>query len=471
MKNSKPSLASQLVQQHFWGTALTLGVVLLGLLVVTYLTSIYLSRQTLAKELRSLEAGDIGTMPAIGVYSSISREDAGYELLDVQGHWAMPQDGMIAERWEEAPKIAADGERQGDGKLPWLKSKVVWAARLISNPATQNTMILVTWHNVEANRTATTHMTYFMVVAGIIIAFLVAVILNLRNAHYVTTVLADIIDSSKRMAAGDFHVQLPAQSTRELDEVSKSITSLAKGLQKTTGDLLSEHDRLVRLEGLQRRFVADASHELRAPITSMRVLLEAWQDGVLHPEEQSKALVQLARENDRLASLVTHLLDISRIESGREAVKLANVRLADIVEEVALSFPHDDSPQLVIDIDEDVDIVCTDEESLYRILNNLTENARRFTPVHGTITIWAKNDDNEVVIGVTDTGSGIAPEFLPLIWDRFARAPGARAEGKSGSGLGLAIVKGLAEAMGGKVSAESELGKGTTIMVRLGVRK
>ncbi len=471
MKSSKPSLASQLVQQHFWGTALTLGVVLFGLLIVTYLTSIYLSRQTLAKELRSLESVDFGTMPAIGVYSNTSRENSGYELLDVEGHWEMPQAGVLAARWAEAPKIVADGERQGDSKLPWLKSKVVWAARLIFDPATHSPMILVNWHNVEANRAATTRMTYFMVVAGIIIAFLVAVLLNLRNARYVTSVLADIIDSSKRMAAGDYQVQLPAQSTRELDEVSKSITSLAKDLQQTTGDLLSEHDRLVCLEGLQRRFVADASHELRAPITSMRVLLEAWQDGVLRPDEQSKALVQLTRENDRLASLVTHLLDISRIESGRETVRLANVRLADIVEEVALSFPRDESPQFVIDIDEDVDIVFADEEALYRILNNLTENARRFTPADGNITIWAKNDDNEVVIGVTDTGSGIAPEFLPLIWDRFARAPGARAEGKSGSGLGLAIVKALAEAMGGTVSAESELGKGTTIMVRLGVRK
>ncbi|MEI7833627.1 MAG: HAMP domain-containing sensor histidine kinase [bacterium] len=466
-QDSKPSLASLLVRQHFWGTALTLGLVLLGLLIVTDFTSLYLRRHTLANELRSVESVDFGTMPSVGVYSNISRDDSGYELLDEQGHWAEPRNGIPAERWREASEVIAKGEKQGDGRLPWLKGRVVWAARVMYDPETASPMIIVSWHNVDSIRSATARMTYIVVIVAITIAFLVGILINLRNARYVTKVLDDIIDSSKRMAAGDYDVKLPTQSTHELDEVSKSITSLAEDLQQTTGDLRSEHERLVRLEGLQRRFVGDASHELRAPITAMRVTLEAWQDGVLLPAEEPKALQQLMRENDRLASLVTHLLDISRIESGRESVCLTNVHIADIAEEVALGFPRDESPQIIIQIASDIDTVYADEDALYRILHNLTENARRFTPIDGTITIWARNEADEVVIGVTDTGSGIDPEFLPLIWDRFSRDPGARAEGKSGSGLGLAIVKGLAEAMCGKVSAESEVGKGTTIMIRL----
>ncbi len=467
IKHSKPSLASLLVKQHFWGMALTLGIVLLGLLLVTYISSIYLNRHTLAKELRALESGDFSNIPTLGTYISKSREDSGYELLDVQGHWEMPIDGLPTRQWDQAQKIIEYGELQGDGNLPWINSKVAWAARLIHDRHTNTPMIIVTWHNVQSNRAFATRMTYVVVVISILVAFLVGIMLNLRNSHYVTKVLDDIIDSSKRMAAGDFDVKLPPQSARELDEVSKSITSLAEDLQQTTGDLRTEHDRLVRLEGLQRRFVGDASHELRAPITAMRVTLEAWQDGVLRPEEESKALQQLTRENDRLASLVTHLLDISRIESGRESVFLTNVHIADIAQEVVQGFPHEGAAQIILQIAEDVDTVYADEDALYRILQNLTENARRFTPIEGTITIWARNEADDVIIGVTDTGSGIAPEFLPLVWDRFSRDPGARAEGKSGSGLGLAIVKGLAEAMCGKVSAESEVGKGTTIMIRL----
>jgi two-component system sensor histidine kinase BaeS len=112
-------------------------------------------------------------------------------------------------------------------------------------------------------------------------------------------------------------------------------------------------------------------------------------------------------------------------------------------------------------------MVLADPDAVHRMLRNLVENARRFTPPDGTILLWAETEATTVRMGVSDTGSGIAPEELPRIWDRFARAAQARADGTAGTGLGLAIVKALAEAQGGTVGAESEPGVRTTVWVRL----
>ncbi|OPZ82812.1 MAG: Alkaline phosphatase synthesis sensor protein PhoR [bacterium ADurb.Bin429] len=120
-----------------------------------------------------------------------------------------------------------------------------------------------------------------------------------------------------------------------------------------------------------------------------------------------------------------------------------------------------------MDAPDDLPAALADPDAVHRILRNLVENARRFTPAEGTITLWAEAEEDGIRLGVTDTGSGISPEELPRIWDRFARAAQARADGTAGTGLGLAIVKALAEAQGGDVGAESEPGIRTMVWVRL----
>jgi signal transduction histidine kinase len=199
----------------------------------------------------------------------------------------------------------------------------------------------------------------------------------------------------------------------------------------------------------------------------MRVTIDAWLDGVLTEGEQPAALVRLQQETEHLSALVTRLLDLSRIESGREAVALSAIDLATVADEVAAAFRELPGAPIQSVFPADLPAARADAAAIRRILQNLLENSRRFTPPTGLISVSGAAGDDRIRLSVTDTGCGIAPDFLPRIWDRFARTSGAQDNEREGTGLGLAIVKALAQAMGGSVSVDSTVGSGTTIWVDL----
>ena len=363
-------------------------------------------------------------------------------------------------KWTMASKVLSEGELEGLGTLPWVSDPVVWAARVMYDPDGDK-VILVEWHRVSAIRaTAAIRTTYAVVILATVLAATVSLGVALRSGRRITRLLDTVADSSARMAAGDYQVNLPEQPVAELDRVSLAVNRLA-------ADLREEHERLVRLERLQRQFVADASHELRAPLTSMRVTIDAWMDGVLTDDEQPAALVRLQQETEHLSGLVTRLLDLSRIESGREAVALTAIDLAAAAGEVAATFRDLPGALIQLGFPADLPAARADGAAVRRILQNLLENSRRFTPPTGVISVSGAAEDERVKFSVTDTGCGIAPDFLPRIWDRFARTAGAPDDEREGTGLGLAIVKALAQTMGGSVGVDSTVGSGTTIWVEL----
>jgi signal transduction histidine kinase len=466
-------LVRSIVRQQVWATALTLGAIMLVLLIIADVMNLQVRGLALVRQLRSIESVDISSDAEIETRSRAGRQQVGFILVDDSGHWTAGEGergekprGRAGARWPEAATVLTKGELQGRGQLPWLSEPVVWAARMMYDPDGQR-VILVVWHPVSAIRASATRTSYGFVILGTVLMAAVGVGLSLRSSRRITRLLDSIADSSTRMAAGDYRVHLPAQPVAELDRVSDAINRLAQDLTTTAADLQAEHERLVRLEQLQRQFVADASHELRAPLTSMRVTLEAWQDGVLHPEEQPAALAQLLHECEHLSGLISKLLDLSRIESGREAVTLTAVEVPAVVEEVVATCRDLPGAAIALAFPADLPRAQADREAVRRVLQNMVENARRFTSTTGSIRIWGEVRGGRLCLGVTDTGCGIAPEYLPRIWDRFARAPQARGEGKAGSGLGLAIVKALVEAMGGEVGLDSTLGSGTTVWMLL----
>jgi len=465
---SKPTLTRLIIRRYLWAALLTLGLSLLAILMLTDFVMMRSRRHALAEQLFAIENAD-DAMLFLYDGGSHSKNYAGSLILDAQGHWLPEQPAGkhagLPPRWTLAPHVLAAGVLHGTGHLPWVDKPVVWAARKLENPDGAPE-IVVAWERVSDVRIAMQPI-YFAVVFATLLAFGIGMAVALNTVKGVRRVLEDIAQSSSHMAAGDFQVRLPVQPAEELDRVSTSINQLAHDLAQTTDDLRNEHTRLLRLEGLRRQFVADASHELRSPLTAMRVMLEAWQDGVLHPEEQPQTLQELHQETERLTLLVGKLLDLSRIETGREVVSLAAVEVNDVAQKTLRCFREGVGAPVEMALFDPLPPVLADADALLRILQNLVENARRFTPPDGVIRVWAELEADSVRLGVTDTGSGIPPEFLPFIWDRFARAPSARAEGKAGSGLGLAIVKALIEAMGGEVGAESEPGVGTTVWVRL----
>jgi signal transduction histidine kinase len=449
-----------------WATGLTLLVLILGLVLAADFVNLAARRRALARDLRSIKSVDISSPDAVETLSRSGQEDRGLVLVDEHGRWAagksLGKGGASrrnARRWDRAPEVLAKGELEGLGNLPWIPEPAVWAARVMYAPDGER-VILVQWHHVSAVRATALRTSYALVVLATVLAAAASVAVALRTGRRITRLLDSVADSSTRMAAGDYRVHLPPQPVAELDRVSAAVNRLAEDLQ-------AEHERLQRLERLQRQFVADASHELRAPLTAMRVTMDAWLDGVLQPEEQPAALARLQRETEHLSTLVTKLLDLSRIESGREPVTLAAIDLRAVAEEVVAGFSHLPGATITVDLPPELPSAWADREAVRRVLQNLIENARRFTPAAGSIRVWGALEGARLRLAVTDTGCGIAPDLLPRIWDRFARGAEATAEERPGAGLGLAIVKALVQAIGGEVGVESSPGRGTTVWVLL----
>jgi two-component system phosphate regulon sensor histidine kinase PhoR len=224
-----------------------------------------------------------------------------------------------------------------------------------------------------------------------------------------------------------------------------------------------------RLERIRRDFVANASHELRTPLTSIRGFVEALEDGAI--EDQSTAqrfLGKIRTHADRMAALVEDLLELSRLEAGERGPDLEETLPAEVAEDVVASFAGAASRRDISlrRVDRGAPAVRTDPDRLRRILENLVDNAVKYTPSGGVVEITtASGLVGGARIEVADDGPGIAAEHLPRIFERFYRVDKARSRELGGTGLGLSIVRHLAQSMGASVSVESEPGKGSRFTV------
>jgi two-component system, OmpR family, phosphate regulon sensor histidine kinase PhoR len=241
---------------------------------------------------------------------------------------------------------------------------------------------------------------------------------------------------------------------------------------------------LRRLEGVRRDFVANASHELKTPLTAIRGYSETLLDPDLPPDLVRRFSEVIRSNSDRLQRIIDDLLDLSRIESGQWSVQSRQVDVESAAREAWSQLAAGGGPQvtMVTDIESERGFVWADPAALHQIFTNLFSNSIRYTPAGGTITVRtgsvsgrgnlmrrtsAVQADGWTAIEVEDTGSGIQPAHLERIFERFYRADPARSREEGGTGLGLAIVKNLVEAHGGSIEAESEVGRGTTIRFAL----
>lgn len=248
---------------------------------------------------------------------------------------------------------------------------------------------------------------------------------------------------------------------------------------KRIGVLLVARDltELKRLERIRRDFVANVSHELRTPIATLRSLAEALlMGGKDDPEVLDRFLQAIADEAERMGKLLDNLLELARLEAGRREWRWQSVSVSDCVTQVAERFkPFAEGKGLKLTVRAEPDLmVRTDPEALTQILSNLLDNAIKYTE-RGEIAVVAERletaDGVWVAVHVRDTGIGIPPEHLPRIFERFYRVDKARSHQQGGFGLGLSIAKHLAESLGGKITVQSEVGKGSTFTVWLPLAK
>ena len=223
-----------------------------------------------------------------------------------------------------------------------------------------------------------------------------------------------------------------------------------------------------KLEAVRRDFVANVSHELRTPLTIIGGFAETLQDPEIPAARRAEFAKTIFSNTQRMQRIVDELLDLSRIETGHWRPRPESIRIAEVAAEVfarSAASAKSKSVMLETSINPDAKTILADRTALEQILINLVENALRHTGEGGRIIIQTVREADGVTLSVSDTGSGIAPEHLPRIFERFYRADSGRSREAGGTGLGLAIVRHLVEAHGGMVRAESVVGAGTTIRI------
>jgi two-component system phosphate regulon sensor histidine kinase PhoR len=223
-----------------------------------------------------------------------------------------------------------------------------------------------------------------------------------------------------------------------------------------------------RLEAVRRDFVANVSHELKTPLTVVRGYAETLLGDEPAADVRRTFLASILANAARMQRLVDDLLDLSRIESGAWTPRPERVALKPLAEQVwsdVVRASDAADRAFTLALAPDAGEVEADPQAVRQVLANILENAARYTPAGGSVTVRSRLRDGAVVIEVADTGPGIPNEHLPRIFERFYRVDTARSRELGGTGLGLAIVKHLVEAHGGRVEAESRVGDGTTIRV------
>lgn len=232
---------------------------------------------------------------------------------------------------------------------------------------------------------------------------------------------------------------------------------------------------LRRLENVRREFVANVSHELKTPLSSIKAYAETLRMGALHdPEHNELFVARIEEQADRLHQLIQDLLHLARVESGRETFDIRDVSLLGAIEDCLPAYlERAQAKQLTLDFEpSDADVVIrADEGALATIFDNLVGNAIQYTPEGGRVVIRCRAEGESGVFEVEDTGVGISPADQTRIFERFYRVDKARSRELGGTGLGLAIVKHLTQAFGGQVGVRSELGKGSAFHVRLPLAK
>jgi signal transduction histidine kinase len=269
-----------------------------------------------------------------------------------------------------------------------------------------------------------------------------------RGVRRVVVPLGDLVDAAEKIEAGDYSARVKPRGPRELRALSRAFNEMG--------------ERLERSETERKRLLADVTHELRTPLTVMQGNIEALIDG-LHPPDEAR-FRSLLEDTHVLSTLIDDLRTVSLADAGALALHREPTDVADLIRDTVGSFgTQADAAGVALRSDLDGDASASvDPVRIREVLTNVIANALRYTPRGGAVTVGLRGRDERLEVRVRDTGSGVAPDVLPHMFDRFTHA-----DDSPGAGLGLAIAKGLVVAHGGDIDATSELGQGTEVRFTL----
>ncbi len=294
-----------------------------------------------------------------------------------------------------------------------------------------------------------------------IIALLAAVVASFLISRQVVEPIQRLMKLSRKIAAGEYEERLQISGNvqgnqlDELDQLALSFNQMADKLEKT--------------EGMRRQLIGDVTHELRTPLSAIKGYMEGLIDGVISATPETYN--QVYAEADRLQRLVNDLQELSRVEAGTYQLKIESAAPTLLVETVVNNFNRQfDEKGLILKHSYEANLpkVSVDKDRIVQVLTNLVGNALQYTPTGGVVTISVSRVKNEVIFEVTDTGIGISPEHLSLIFNRFYRTDKSRTRASGGSGIGLTIAQALVKAHDGRIWVKSAgEGEGTSIYFSL----
>ncbi len=287
----------------------------------------------------------------------------------------------------------------------------------------------------------------FASLLSLLIAFVVIYMMSYRMIKPLRQMSA----ATRQYSKGDFSYRVAIRGNDELAELAEAFNSMAKAL--------------ATIESSRRSFIANVSHELKTPMTSIGGFIDGILDGTIPEEKREQYLKIVSDEIKRLSRLVTGMLNMSKIEAGELKLNPTRLDLSDMVFKTLLSFEQlIDNSHIDIQGLEDLESVYinADESMINQVVYNLIDNAVKFTPEYGCITInIIKSDDGHVIFSIRNTGNGISSEEIVKIFERFYKVDKSRSYDVKGAGLGLYIVKTIIEMHNGKIRADSKVGEYT----------
>ena len=320
--------------------------------------------------------------------------------------------------------------------------------------------------------------TYALVSLAVVFGTLTAALLIARSIARPVRLLGF---AAQQFGEGDFSARAPSEGSDEISRLGASFNAMAERLEK-------RETRMAELDRLKSDFVSSVSHELRTPLTTIKALTRLLMRDGLEESKRREYLDTISVECDRQIDLVLNLLDLSRLEGGVFRITHERVDVAEVVSSCIKSesrAAEKRGHELRAEAGAEVPAVCADPKALRRVLSNIIENAIKYTPDGGRIRLSTRAEGGEVLVSVTDNGRGIPEEDMPVLFDKFHRGrPAAYSKAMrnattaaefledadvSGVGLGLYLGRNVMEQMGGRISVESEVGRGSTFTLHLPV--
>ncbi|HQE67481.1 MAG TPA: HAMP domain-containing sensor histidine kinase, partial [Bacillota bacterium] len=256
--------------------------------------------------------------------------------------------------------------------------------------------------------------------------------------------LKEISGAAKVIAGGEFHKRLNINTGDEIEELGNSFNNMAKSLEK--------------IEENRRNLIANISHDLRSPMTSIRGFIEGMIDGTIPEDKREHYLNIVLDESNRLIKMTNELLELSNMQQGSLEIKKEAFELNETIRRKLISYEKgitEKKLDVVFSMFEEKTFVLSDQALLERVLSNLMDNAVKFTPEKGSIEIRTSTKEGRIMVEITNTGKSISSEELNRVWERFHKGDASRGLYKGGYGLGLAIVREIISQLGERIWVSS----------------